>query len=188
MASEGLARQAAEAAHTAPVDAPIGAESAFPAFDAATFPSHLFWLVVSFGLLYFLMIRVIVPRLGGILEDRRDRIAGDLGEAERLREETDAAIEAYETELAEARKKAHSIASDRREQIKADIEARRRKAEADLNEKIGSAETQIAEIKQQALGEVEGIATDAAEAVIDTIGALSVDRSEIATAVKAAKE
>ncbi|WP_040401268.1 F0F1 ATP synthase subunit B [Amorphus coralli] len=187
MASENLAREAAEATHGA-VDTPIGVESAFPPFDAAAFPSHLFWLAVSFGLLYFLMLRVIVPRLGGILEDRRDRIAGDLGEAERLREETDAAIEAYETELADARKKAHGIAAERRDQIKADNEAKRRKAEDGLTEKVRDAESRIGEIKAKALSEVEDIASDAVEAVIATIAPISADRSEITAAVKAAKE
>lgn len=187
MASEGLVKQAAETAHGLPVDAPVGTESAFPAFDAATFPSHLFWLAVSFGLLYFLMLRVIVPRLGGILEDRRDRIAGDLGEAERLKEETNAAIEAYEAELSDARKKAHGIAQERRDQIKADIDARRRKAEADLSEKISGAEAQISEIKAKALDEVDGIASDAAEAVLDAVGAISVDRSEVEGAVRTVK-
>ncbi|MDQ0313941.1 F0F1 ATP synthase subunit B [Amorphus orientalis] len=187
MASENVVN---EAMHSAPesVQAPIGHESAFPAFDAAQFPSHLFWLAISFGILYFLMVRVIVPRLGGILEDRRDRIAGDLGEAERLREETDAAVEAYETELAEARKKAHAIAQERREQIKADNDARRRKAEEDLSGKIAAAESQIADIKAKALGEVETIATDAAEAVLETIQAVSVERSEVESAVRTVKE
>tara|TARA_R110002020_G_scaffold36937_1_gene111437 strand:+ start:3536 stop:4099 length:564 start_codon:yes stop_codon:yes gene_type:complete len=187
MASENLAQQAASAGHGA-VDTPLGVESAFPAFDAAAFPSHLFWLTISFGILYFLMIRVIVPRLGGIIEDRRDRIAGDLGEADRLREETDAAIEAYETELAEARMKAHAIAAERRDQIKADNDAKRRKAEEGLSEKVRQAETTINEIKAKALGEVEGIAADAAEAVLATVASVTADRSEITDAVKAAKE
>lgn len=187
MASETLAEQAASAGHGA-VNTPIGVESAFPAFDATAFPSHLFWLTVSFGLLYFLMIRVIVPRLGGILEDRRDRIAGDLGEADRLREETDAAIEAYEAELAEARTKAHAIAAERRDQIKADNDAKRRKAEEGLTEKVRQAEATIGEIKAKALGEVEGIAADAAEAVLATVASVTADRAEITDAVKAVKE
>jgi F-type H+-transporting ATPase subunit b len=92
---------------------------AFPPFDQSTFASQLLWLAITFGLFYLLMSRVIVPRIGGILEHRRDRIAQDLDEASRLKEEADNAIAAYEQELAEARKKASAIAEAAREKAKA---------------------------------------------------------------------
>ncbi|MDP3458317.1 MAG: ATPase, partial [Hyphomonas sp.] len=92
----------------------------FPAFDPTWFASQLFWLAITFGLLYYLMARVIVPRIGGILEDRSDRIVGDLAEASRLKEESERVIETYEAELAEARRKAQAIAEERRAAVNAD--------------------------------------------------------------------
>ncbi|WP_209000638.1 hypothetical protein [Labrenzia sp. DG1229] len=79
----------------------------FPPFDATTFASQLLWLAITFGVFYWIMKNVAMPRIAGILEDRKDRIAGDLSEANRLKDETDAAIAAYEQALAEARNKAH---------------------------------------------------------------------------------
>ena len=67
-----------------------GEHHTFPPFDPATFGSQLFWLVILFGLLYILMSRVALPRVGAILEERDNRIAGDLAEAARLKEATDA--------------------------------------------------------------------------------------------------
>ena len=101
-----------------PIDGP--SESLFPPFDIEAYPSHLFWIAISFGLLYFFVNRLVVPQVGGILEDRRDRIASDLGEASRLSRETDEVIAVYEQELAEARQKAYAIAQERREEIKAE--------------------------------------------------------------------
>ncbi len=64
----------------------------FPPFDSTHFASQLLWLAITFGLFYLLMSKVIIPRIGGILETRHDRIAQDLDEASRLKGEADAAI------------------------------------------------------------------------------------------------
>ncbi|MEP1881060.1 MAG: ATP F0F1 synthase subunit B, partial [Roseibium sp.] len=95
------------------IEVPPGEHGAgFPPFDSSTFASQILWLAITFGLFYWIMKNVAVPRIAGILEDRKDRIAGDLAEANRLKQETDAAIAAYEQALAEARNKAHGIAHD----------------------------------------------------------------------------
>src|SRR3546814_5984676 len=84
------------------------AAGVFPPFDATTYPSQLLWLVITFGLFYLLMQKVIVPRLGGILEQRHDRIAQDLDEAARLKADADAAVETNERELPAAPPKANA--------------------------------------------------------------------------------
>ncbi len=78
---------------------------AFPPFDSATFPSQILWLAITFGLFYIFLKRVALPRLSDILEHRSDRIAQDLDQAARMKEEADEAIAAYEQELAEGRAK-----------------------------------------------------------------------------------
>src|SRR5690606_40142035 len=74
----------------------------FPPFDSSTFPSQLLWLAITFGLFYLFLKKVVLPRIGGILEVRQDRIAQDLGEAARLKEEAAAAVAADAQELADA--------------------------------------------------------------------------------------
>src|SRR5262245_65996164 len=81
----------------------------FPPFDPATFASQLFWFALTFILLYVLMSRVALPRIGTILEDRRKRIDGDLADAQRSKEASDAAIAAHEKALAEARGRAQTL-------------------------------------------------------------------------------
>ncbi len=71
----------------------------FPPFDATTFASQLLWLAITFGVLYYLMARVAVPRIAGIIEDRRDRIASDLDMADRLKTDSEEALAAYEKAL-----------------------------------------------------------------------------------------
>jgi F-type H+-transporting ATPase subunit b len=166
------------------VETPVGVESLFPPFDANTFPSHLFWLAISFGILYFLVNRMVVPKVGGILEDRRDRIAGDLGEASRLSRETDEVIAAYETELATARQKAFAIAQERRDEIKAEIARQQKETEESLNARIAEAEKEIASRRDAALAQVDAIATEAASAIVDRIAGLHIAEDEVRQAVK----
>lgn len=169
---------AADAAHGA---AEHG--SSFPPFDASTFPSQLLWLVVTFGLLYYLMSKLIVPRIGGIIEDRRDRIANDLAEAERLKAETDEAIAAYEQALAEAKAKAHGIAQETRDAINADIETKKTEIDAKLAKDMQAAEARIAEVRGAAMADVGAIAGDAAEAIVAKLVG-GADRGAIDQAVK----
>ena len=155
----------------------------FPPFDGATFPSQLLWLAITFGIFYYLMSKVALPRIGGVLEDRRDRIEGDLAEAERLKRETDEAIASYEQALAEARNKAHTIAQESRDKLNKAMDEKRSQAEADLAEKLSAAEASIAEIKGAALDQVSGIATDAAEAVVEQLVHGAASRDDVAKAV-----
>lgn len=160
-----------------------GADSAFPPFDFDAFASHLFWLAISFGILYFFVNRVIMPKVGGILEDRRDRIASDLGEASRLSRETDEVIKAYESELTAARQRAHGIAQERREEIKAEQARQQAETEEALNKRIAEAEAEIAARRDAALADVSTIATDAAQAIVEKLSGVAVSADDARTAV-----
>lgn len=160
----------------------------FPPFDSSTYASQLLWLAISFGLFYVLMKKFIVPRVGGILEDRHGRIAQDLDEASRLKSEADAAIETYEKELAAARAKAGSIASAARDAAKAKADADRAAVEAELAEKLSAAEARIASIKQQALADVGTIAEETATAVVDQLIGTKVKDTDAKAAVAAVSD
>lgn len=159
---------------------------AFPPFDASSFPSQLFWLTICFGLFYLIMSRVVAPRISGILEVRRDRISHDLAEAQRLKEEADAALAAYEQELAEANKKAHLIGAEARDNAKSDADAKRAEQEAKLVEQMAKAEEKISAIKKKALGEVDKIASDTVSEIIRELIGASASKTEITRAISTA--
>lgn len=159
----------------------------FPPFDSTTFASQLLWLAITFVLLYWLVGRVIIPRIGGILEDRRDRIAADLDHAERLRQQSDDAISGYESALAEARAGAFTIAAEARDKAKAEAEARQAAVEADLDQRLAAAERRIEEIKQKALADVGEIAAEATGEIVATLLGAPAKRSEVDAAVVAAR-
>lgn len=160
--------------------------AAFPPFDASTFPSQLLWLALTFGALYYLMSRVALPRIAEILETRRDRIASDLGDAERLRQETDDAIASYEQALAEARAKASATAQEARDKAAAEMAKHQAEADASFAARMAEADSKISSMKADALSNVETIATDAAASIVETLLGESADGKEVAGAVAAA--
>lgn len=189
----GYAEEAAPAAgevHTeAGVEHDAGhAKGVFPPFDGSTYASQLLWLAITFGLFYLFLKNVVLPRIGSILEVRRDRIAQDLDQAALLKSEADAAIAAYEQELAEARSKSNAIGQQARDSAKADADAARKEVEAGLEKKLAEAEARIASIKTAAMREIGAIAEDTAIAIVQQLVGAKPDKATIAAAVKAVGE
>ncbi len=162
-----------------------GEHKVFPPFDATTFASQIFWFVLTFAIFYWLMAKVALPRIGGIIAARRQRIAGDIAEAEHARAESERAAVAYEKQLAEARAGAFVIAEEARVKAKAEADARRAATESDLAKKLAAAEERIGSIKQKALADVGAIAGEAAEAVVKSLADVNVTAREISDTVSA---
>lgn len=184
--TKAFAQEAAEAAHGA-AEAAHGAEGAFPPFDASTYPSQLFWLALTFGFLFWFMSKIIVPRIGGILEMRQDRIAQDLDKAHELKSEADEAIAAYEQELAEAKASANEIGNKARDAAKAAAETERQKIEKKLGEQLAEAEKRIADIRDKAMADLGEIATETTQAVVSQLIGASVTKAEVTKALKASE-
>ncbi len=165
-----------------------GHSDIFPPFDPATFPSQLAWLALTFLALYLIMSRVALPRIGSVLEDRKARIDADLAAADASRQQTDAAIAAYEAALASAKAKAQSIAEENRSAMQADIAGKRAAVEADLNAKVAAAEARIAATKASAMANVDEIAAETAQTVVmQLVGDIPGDSVRAAVA-KVSKE
>jgi F-type H+-transporting ATPase subunit b len=160
-----------------------GASHAFPPFESQHFPSQLFWLALTFILLYVLMARIALPRIGGILESRSKHIANDLAAAQRFKEQSEAANAAYQKALADARARAQAIANETREQQAAAAEAINKKLEAQLHEKIAASERSIAATRTAAMGNVSGIAADTAAAIVERLIGATPAQGDVAAAV-----
>ena len=164
-----------------------GGGAAFPPFDTTTFPSQLLWLAITFGLFYLFLKNVVLPRVGGVLEVRRDRIAQDLDQAARMKGEADAAVAAYEQELADAKGKANAIGQQARDAAKANADAERKKVESGLEQKLAEAEAHISGIKTAAMKEVGSIAEETSSAIVQHLTGEKADKATISAAVKSVR-
>jgi F-type H+-transporting ATPase subunit b len=158
----------------------------FPPFDPQHFASQLFWLTITFVALYLLMSRLALPRIETILEERGRRIADDLQAASRLKEQSDTAIAAHEKALNEARARAQALANTVRAQAAAQAQARRKEVDAGLNRHIAEAEKTIAATRAAAMGNVRGIAGEAAAAIVERLVGAAPSAQDVAEAVGAA--
>ncbi len=150
------------------------------------FAPQLIWLAISFVLLYLIMSRLALPRVGQILEERSSRIAGDLATAAKLREDTEKAIAEYEQALADAKARAQGIARQARDEMTRDIERQRAEVDQTIAAQTADAEKRINTMKEAALTHVGEIATDTAEALVARLLGKTVDRSELQGAVNEA--
>ena len=144
--------------------------ASFPPFDPWHFPSQLFWLAILFGILYLALSRFILPKLGGVIENREDTIADSLDEAARLNEQSKEAKQQQDLALAEARSKARDTADKAREKVEAEIAAETAKVDADLGERRAEAEARIQTLRTNAMSNVEQIATSATQAMLGRLG------------------
>ena len=167
---------------TAHTEVPAG-HAAFPPFQSEHFPSQVLWLTVSFVLLYVLMSKVALPRIGSILAERSRVIRDDLAAAQRLKEQSDAAHAAYEKALAEARARAQAIAGATRQKQAREAEAAQKRLEAQLHERLAAAEQSIAQTRAAAMGNVRAIAAEAAAAIVQRLLGKAPAAHEVAAAL-----
>ncbi|MEO1040061.1 MAG: F0F1 ATP synthase subunit B [Pseudomonadota bacterium] len=164
------------------------AEVAFPPFDPTYYASQLFWFAICFAVLYFLLSRVVLPRIGSVIEERRDRVADDLDAAAQLKLQADETTAAYEKSLADARGKAQALAAEARADADAAIAQESAALNVQLEAKQADAEKRIAEARDKALTEVSTIAASAAAAVADQLAGLEVSEADAVKAVTASSK
>ena len=155
----------------------------FSPLDSGTFVPQLVWLALSFGLLYVLLKRFALPRVGEVIEERRERIARDLEKAENLKVETEQALANYEQALAEARTKANTIAKEINDKLTAEVEKERAKVDALIAQRIADAEARIAQSKARAMASVSEIAGETAAAVVAKLLGKEATKDEVQRAL-----
>jgi F-type H+-transporting ATPase subunit b len=159
-----------------------------PQLNPLDWAPQIIWLIITFGILYLLMVYVALPRIGGVIEARADHIAKDLALADKSRRETEEAIAAYEQALAEAKQKAHAIVEEGRVKLKEENTAERAKLEKELAAKSEEAEARIEKAKTSAMKEVNTVATDVASDIVRELIGVAPAKSDVEKAVTAARK
>lgn len=154
-----------------------------PQLDMSTWPPQLIWLAITFMALYFVISRMVIPKLDGVITERKSTIDGDLAKAQQLKAETENAVKAYEASLAAARAKAQGIITENRNALTAEIDGERAKLDTALATKIGAAEKRIGESRDKALGEVASLAADMASQIVAQLTGAKITKAAAAAAV-----
>ena len=171
---------------TETTDAGHAAESSagMPQLDFATFPNQIFWLVVALVVIFFVLTRVALPRIAGVLAERQGTITNDIAAAEELKQKAQEAEEAYNVALAEARAEAQKIAAEAKADIQAELDKAQAKADAEIAAQAAESEAAIAEIRAGAVEAVKSVAKDTAGEILSSMG-VKADARTITSAITA---
>lgn len=159
------------------------AKAAFPPFQSQTFAPQLIWFAIAFGLLYWSLSRILLPRVGAVLQARSERIARDLDEAQAFRTQSQEAEAAYELSLTQARDKAKGIAQETRNALATEAEGRRKALDAELAGKLASAEATIRTRTAEAMSSTRAIAAETAAAIVERLTGRAPDRAVLDAAL-----
>lgn len=148
-----------------------------PQLDVSNWPNQIFWLLVTLTVIYFVLTRVALPRIGAVLAERRGSITNDLTAAEELKQKAVEAERAYNDALARARAEAAKIVAEARAEIQKDLDAATAKADAEISAKASQSESRIAEIRAGAMDAVTEVAKDTAKELVLALGGKADARS-----------
>ena len=159
-----------------------------PQLDVSTYSSQIFWLVVTFVVLYFLLWKVALPKVGEVLSQRASKVEQDLTSASNLKQEAEQILADYEARLAEAKSEAQSVMKQAADEIAADAAKQNDALTAKLEKRMQEAEAKIAEAKNDALSNVADIAGEAVAAAGSKLIGADLSDKEIKAAIKSSLE
>jgi F-type H+-transporting ATPase subunit b len=165
---------------TAEAEAAVG----MPQLDFSTWPNQIFWLVVTLIVIYLVLSRIALPRIGAVLADRKSTITNDLAAAEELKQKAVAAEKAYNDALASARAEAAKIVAQAKAEIQKDLDAATAEADAQIAARTAESEKTIAAIRDGAASAVAEVARDTAAELVTALGG-AADAQTVGAAVTA---
>lgn len=153
---------------------------------AETYSSQIFWLMVFFGITFFVIGRGMVPKIMGTVELRDKQIADDLAAAQAARDGADAQERAWREREVENRLAAQSVIATAKAKAAAITEKTLAKAQTKFDANLAAAEAAIAAARNNAMAEVEGVAAEVTQDIVERLAGATVDKRTARSAVKKA--
>ncbi len=159
------------------------AEAGMPQLDFAIYPNLIFWAIVALVAIYFILSKVALPQISGVLADRNDTISDAIEEAALLKRRADEAEASYNAALARAREESQKIAAETKARIGQQLAEVLAKADAEIAAKSAESEKRIREIQESATQSVDEVARSTAAAIVQALLPQALDDSAVAAAV-----
>ncbi len=167
-------------------DGGAGGGGGLPQMDASTYPGQIFWLAVSFALIYVVMAAISLPRVRETLDRRQAHKDSNLDKAGQFNDEAEKVKKAYEKSLAEAQKKAATAMAAAARDASAKAAQEQSAFAEKARKRLADTERNIAKAKTEALGSMTEIATGIAADITQKVANLSVDEADAKRAVETA--
>lgn len=155
-----------------------------PQLDVSSFGNQIFWLLVTLAIIFWVLSRIALPRIGAVLSDRQGAITGDLSAAEEFKQKAKEAEAAYDKALADARAEAGKIVAAQKAEIQAELDRAIAKADAEIAARTAESETRIREIRASSEADARSVARDVTAELLNRFGG-QADEAAIDAAVDA---
>ena len=155
-----------------------------PQLDPEFWFSQIFWLIITFGILFIVLSKIILPKISENLEIRKSKISENIETAERNKEESENKIKEYEKIILDNKNEAKNYFNKAREKILKDIDKKRKTLESEINEEINKAEIEISELARNAPEKIGKIASETSSDLIKQLIGVEVNKSNIAAIVE----
>ena len=146
--------------------------------------SQIFWLIITFGILFIVLTKVILPKISYNLETRKSQILENIETADKQKEESQKKIDEYEKIILDSKHKAKNYFNEAREKILDDINKKRTSLENELDEEIGEVEKELSDLKNKSGEKINKIAAETSAELIKELIGDEVNSSSIAAIVE----
>lgn len=162
----------------------FAAESGLPQLNADTYPSQVFWLIISFVLLYILMSKIALPRVHEVFELRSSEIANNLSRAEKFQQEMEEVKASYEESLAKANQDAEDIVKTIEQKTAAKISDKHHTFSEEAKSRLQKTEDNIEQARAEVLKSLEGVAADVTKDALKKLAGISVKKADMLKVVQ----
>ena len=145
--------------------------------------SQIFWLTLTFGILYIVLSKLILPKISANLELRKSQIQDNIEAAEKQRKDSESKLKEYDDIIFKSKLEAKNIFKDSREKVIKDINNKKETLESQINEEIKKAEKEIEVVKKSAPGKINKIAIEASSELVKKLIGAEINNSSISAIV-----
>jgi F-type H+-transporting ATPase subunit b len=145
--------------------------------------SQIFWLTLSFGILYLVLSKLILPKISANLESRKSQILENIEAAEKQREDSEAKLKEYQDVISRGKLEAKTAFKQARQKVLKDINAKKEVLEKQIDEEISKAEEEINILRNSAPEKINKIAIEASSELIQKLIGAEVNNSNISAIV-----
>ena len=154
-----------------------------PQLNPEFWVSQIFWLILTFGILYIALSKIILPKISANLELRKSQIQENIEAAERQRQDSESKLKEYEDIILKSKSEAKNIFKEAREKILKDINSKKEALENQINEEVKKAENEINDLKKTAPEKINKIAIETSSEILKNLIGAEVNNSSISAIV-----
>jgi F-type H+-transporting ATPase subunit b len=154
-----------------------------PQLNPEFWVSQIFWLIITFGILYVVLSKLILPKINSNLELRKSKILDNIEAAEKQREESETKIKEYEDVISKSKNEAKIVFNQAREKVLKDINNKREVLEKQIDEEVKKTEEEIKELRIKAPAKINKIAIETSSEIIQKLIGAEINNSSISAIV-----